>query len=96
MKSLSHCWMMAVLLTGICAGVLVGCFGKREITGQVFVVTKGVENVKLGLVGIHVVGEGQLMEIGSKFLGEAGIFYPTSEVVFKVPRYFQWVSSTVG
>ena len=62
---------MAVLLTGICAGVLVGCSGKREVTGQVFVVTKGGENVKLGLVGIHVVGEGQLMEIGSKLLGEA-------------------------
>jgi len=49
----------------------VGCSGKREVTGQVFVVTKGGENVKLGLVGIHVVGEGQLMEIGSKLLGEA-------------------------
>ena len=48
-----------------------GCSGKREVTGQVFVVTKGGENVKLGLVGIHVVGEGQLMEIGSKLLGEA-------------------------
>jgi formylglycine-generating enzyme required for sulfatase activity len=71
MKSFSHCWMMAVLLTGICAAVLVGCSGKREVTGQVFVVTKGGENVKLGLVGIHVVGEGQLMEIGSKLLGEA-------------------------
>ena len=39
MKNFSHCWMMAVLLTGICAGVLVGCSGKREVTGQVFVVT---------------------------------------------------------
>ena len=62
---------MAALLTGICAAVLLGCSGKREVTGQVFVVTKGGENVKLGLVGIHVVGEGQLMEIGSKLLGEA-------------------------
>ena len=62
---------MAALLTGICAAVLVGCSGKREVTGQVFVVTKGGENVKLGLLGIHVVGEGQLMEIGSKLLGEA-------------------------
>ena len=62
---------MAALLTGICAAVLLGCSGKREVTGQVFVVTKGGENVKLGLVGIHVVGEGQLTEIGSKLLGEA-------------------------
>jgi hypothetical protein len=70
MKRVSHCWMVAVLLTGICAGVLVGCSGKREVTGQVFVVTKGGENVKLRLVGIHVIGEEQLMEIGSKLLGE--------------------------
>ena len=70
MKRLSHSWMMAALLTGICAAVLLGCSGKREVTGQVFVVTKGGENVKLGLVGIHVVGEGQLMEIGSKLLRE--------------------------
>jgi formylglycine-generating enzyme required for sulfatase activity len=63
--------MMAALMTGICAGVIVGCSGKREVTGQVFVVTKGGENVKLGLVGIHVVGEERLTEIGSKLLGEA-------------------------
>ena len=81
MKSFTHCWMMAVLLTGICAGVIVGCSGKREVTGQVFVVTKGGENVKLGLVGIHVVGEGQLVEIGSKLLSEAGVFYSSTEVV---------------
>ena len=62
---------MAALLTGICAAVLLGCSGKREVTGQVFVVTKGGENVKLGLVGIHVVGEERLTEIGSKLLGEA-------------------------
>jgi hypothetical protein len=81
MKSFTHCWMMAVLLTGICAGVIVGCYWKREVTGQVFVVTKGGENVKLGLVGIYVVGEGQLVEIGSKLLSEAGVFYSTTEVV---------------
>ena len=34
MKRLSHCWMMAALLTGICAAVLVGCSGKREVTGE--------------------------------------------------------------
>lgn len=56
--------MLAFLLVGF--GVLGGCSRKREVTGQVFVVTKGGENVKLGLVGIHVVGEERLMEIGSK------------------------------
>ena len=34
MKRLSHCWMMAALLTGICAAVLVGCSGKREVTAE--------------------------------------------------------------
>ena len=61
--------MLAFLLVGF--GVLGGCSGKREVTGQVFVVTKGGENVKLGLVGIHVVGEERLMEIGPKLLVEA-------------------------
>jgi hypothetical protein len=63
--------MMAVLLTGICAGVIVGCSGKREVTGQVFVVTKGGENVKLGLVGIHVVGEKELAGIADRVQREA-------------------------
>jgi formylglycine-generating enzyme required for sulfatase activity len=71
MKSFSHCWMMAVLLTGICAAVLLGCSGKREVTGQVFVVTKGGENVKLGLVGIHVVGEKELAEIAGRVQRQA-------------------------
>ena len=62
---------MAALLTGICAGVLVGCSGKREVTGQVFVVTKGGENVKLGLVGIHVVGEEELAGIAGRVQRQA-------------------------
>ena len=40
-----------------------GCSGKREVTGQVFVVTNGGENVKLGLVDIHIVNERLLAEI---------------------------------
>jgi len=43
--------MLALLLVGI--GALGGCLGKKEVTGQVFVVTQGGENVTLGLVGIH-------------------------------------------
>ena len=62
---------MAVLLTGICAAVLLGCSGKREVTGQVFVVTKGGENVKLGLVGIHVVGEKELAGIAGRVQRQA-------------------------
>ena len=43
-------------------------------------VTKVGKNVTLCLVGIHVVGDGQLMEIGSKLLSEAGVFYSITEV----------------
>jgi formylglycine-generating enzyme required for sulfatase activity len=42
---------------------------KCEVTGQVFVVTKGGESVKLGLVGIHVVDERRLTEIAARLLG---------------------------
>jgi formylglycine-generating enzyme required for sulfatase activity len=48
-----------------------GCSGKREVAGQVFVVTKGGENVKLGLVGIHVVDRVRLAEIAGPLLGKA-------------------------
>jgi formylglycine-generating enzyme required for sulfatase activity len=48
----------------------VGCSGKREVNGQVFVVTRGGENVKLGLVGIHVIEERRLVEIAARLLGE--------------------------
>jgi formylglycine-generating enzyme required for sulfatase activity len=51
--------------------VAAGCSGKREVSGQVFVVTKGGENVKLGLVGIHVIDERWLAEIAARLLGEA-------------------------
>ncbi|MFM7213469.1 MAG: formylglycine-generating enzyme family protein [Verrucomicrobiota bacterium] len=61
--------MLAAVLVGV--GALGGCSGKREVTGQVFVVTQGGENVKLGLVGIHVVKERQLGEVAARLLGQA-------------------------
>jgi TonB family protein len=48
-----------------------GCSGKREVTGQVFVVTNGGENVKLGLVDIHIVNERLLAEIARPLIGRA-------------------------
>jgi formylglycine-generating enzyme required for sulfatase activity len=69
MRMLRGRWVLGVVMAGL--WIASGCSGKREVTGQVFVVTKGGENVKLGLVGIHVVGERQLIEIGTKLLGEA-------------------------
>ena len=63
----------ATLLTVLVAILAIssGCSGKREVTGQVFVVTKGGENVKLGLVNIHLVGEKQLSNVAAKLLGES-------------------------
>ncbi len=57
-----------ILSALVCGG---GCSGKREVTGQVFVVTKGGENVKLGLVGIHVVGEKELAGIAGQVQRQA-------------------------
>jgi hypothetical protein len=45
-----------------------GCSREREISGQIFVVTQGRENVKMGLVGVHVVSEVQLKTIGTEIL----------------------------
>ena len=50
------------------AFVLGGCSQKREINGQVFVVTKGRENVKMGLVHIHAVTAEQLAPIAAELL----------------------------
>ena len=50
------------------AFVLGGCSQKREINGQVFVVTKGRENVKMGLVHIHAVSAEQLAPIAAELL----------------------------
>jgi len=63
-------WFIGLVLI-IVGWTLGGCSGKREVTGQVFVVTKGGESVKLGLVGIHKVDELQLAEIASPLVGKA-------------------------
>ncbi len=66
MRLLSRWWILVVVLAGI--GIVGGCSGKREVTGQVFVVTKGGDNVKLGLVGMHVVEERRMSEIATRLL----------------------------
>jgi hypothetical protein len=39
---------------------------KREIEGQVFIVTKGSDNVKLGLVPIWVLGDGEMKALAKQ------------------------------
>lgn len=48
--------------------VLSGCQREHSVTGQVFVVTKGRENVKLGLVAVHVVDDEAFSKIARKAL----------------------------
>ncbi len=45
-----------------------GCSPDRQVSGQVFVVTKGRENVKMGLVHIHAVTAEQLAPIAAELL----------------------------
>ena len=58
-------------------------------------VTKSGENVKLGLVGIHVVGEERLMEIGAKLLGEAQKAKAGEELLFQLEAEVKSLTSTV-
>ena len=44
---------------------------KTEVNGQVFVVTKGGGSVKLGLLGIHVVGQKEFSAIANRVLQQA-------------------------
>ncbi len=81
-----------VLLLGWAA---VGCSGKREVTGQVFVVTKGGENVKLGLVGIHVVEERRLAEIAARLLGEAQKSKAGEALLLQLESEVKTMSATV-
>ncbi len=61
--------ILTVLVAG--SGIAGGYSGKREVNGQVFVVTQGGESVKLGLVGIHVVEERELSGIASQVQRQA-------------------------
>jgi formylglycine-generating enzyme required for sulfatase activity len=81
-----------VLLLGWAA---VGCSGNREVTGQVFVVTKGGENVKLGLVGIHVVDERRLAEIAGRLLGESQKSRAGEALLLQLESEVKTMSATV-
>ena len=68
MKRSSRTSVLAAQVALLLAFVLGGCSQKREINGQVFVVTKGRENVKMGLVHIHAVSAEQLAPIAAELL----------------------------
>jgi formylglycine-generating enzyme required for sulfatase activity len=86
-------WIFALML--LLGWAAVGCSGKREVTGQVFVVTKGGENVKLGLVGIHVVDERRLDEIAGRLLGESQKSKAGEALLLQLESEVKTMSATV-
>ena len=52
------------------AVVVTGCSPERDRSGQIFVVTQGGVNVKMGLVGVHVVTPEELRPIAAKLVQE--------------------------
>ena len=81
------------------SGVAANSPTKREVSGQVFIVTKGGENLKLGLVGIHVIEEKELSSIASKVQRQAatnranqdllkGLEKEIQDLAGKAPRNF--------
>ena len=69
---------------------------KKEVNGQVFVVTEGGEGVKLGLLGIHVIGQKEFPAIAKRVLQQAdtsqanqdllkGLAGEIQELIGKVP-----------
>ena len=59
------------IVGGLALAVLVtGCSPERDRSGQIFVVTQGGVNVKMGLVGVHVVTPEDLQPIAAKLVQE--------------------------
>ena len=63
--------VLAVLSLYVCGA---GCSGKHEVTGQVFVVNAGGQNIRLGLVGIHVVDRDQLISAAEQAVTDSSDF----------------------
>ena len=45
-----------------------GCSRSRDQNGQIFVVTAGRENLKMGLVGVHILTDEQLKAIATPLI----------------------------
>ena len=51
----------------VAASLLVGCSKKpRDVTGQIFVVTEERENIKMGLIGVHVLTDEEFKGLAGK------------------------------
>ena len=47
---------------------------EREISGQIFIVTKGSQNVKLGLVAVHVLTDAQIKDASERCFNRENTF----------------------
>ena len=69
--------VLVVLSFFVCGA---GCSRKREVTGQVFVVNAGGQNIRLGLVGIHVVGREQLISATEQAVTNSSGFFRNLDI----------------
>jgi formylglycine-generating enzyme required for sulfatase activity len=69
--------VLAVLSLYVCGA---GCSGKHEVTGQVFVVNAGGQNIRLGLVGIHVVDRDQLISATEQAVTNSSDFFKNLDI----------------
>jgi len=79
--------LAALMLALAC---LQGCNRQREIVGEVFIVTKGGQNVRLGLVEVRAFPESQIKPFISQKLKEAEAQRPAlEEAVTEAQRHYE-------
>lgn len=67
-KALQRCLFPAAAI--VATALVCACSPQRDVPGQIFVVTEGRMNVKLGLVGVHVVAHEKLQPIAATLLAD--------------------------
>ena len=88
--------VLAVLSLYVCGA---GCSGKHEVTGQVFVVNAGGQNIRLGLVGIHVVDRDQLISATEQAVTNSSDFFKNLDITaagFGATSFWSGLPSPVG
>ena len=83
--------LLLLLTVTLCAALLTGCTRKREVTGQAFIVSHLDNNVKIGLVSIHVVSEAQVIAAAEKAITGSGSFYKDLDIT-RMPHSDGWTA----
>ncbi len=89
---LSSIWLC--LFAILVAALLSGCSQEKTINGQVFIVTEGRDNVKLGLVAIYVVSGDEMRQLAVKTAGAFRQASANQEVLQKLERKMEALMST--